>query len=124
MRRRPPRYTRTDTRFPYTTLFRSVGRPYQRYRLCLDEGRPFCSCNRLPRSTTRDLTMPAVTKRNQLYCADYQGINEVAYAITFQLKPGKEQDFLALLQPVLRAMRHENTMFSTDRKSKRLNSSH
>src|SRR3546814_14992278 len=24
MRRRPPRYTRTDTLFPYTTLFRSV----------------------------------------------------------------------------------------------------
>src|SRR3546814_10992363 len=26
MRRRPPRSTRTDTLFPYTTLFRSVGR--------------------------------------------------------------------------------------------------
>src|SRR3546814_15803276 len=26
MIRRPPRRTRTDTRFPYTTLFRSVGR--------------------------------------------------------------------------------------------------
>src|SRR3546814_7161706 len=25
MRRRPPRSTRTDTLFPYTTLFRSVG---------------------------------------------------------------------------------------------------
>src|SRR3546814_18691660 len=25
MRRRPPRFTRTDTLFPYTTLFRSVG---------------------------------------------------------------------------------------------------
>src|SRR3546814_6503445 len=25
MRRRPPRSTRTDTRFPYTTLFRSLG---------------------------------------------------------------------------------------------------
>src|SRR3546814_13572765 len=25
MRRRPPRYTRTDTLFPYTTLFRSAG---------------------------------------------------------------------------------------------------
>src|SRR3546814_7557421 len=24
MRRRPPRYTRTDTLFPYTTLFRSI----------------------------------------------------------------------------------------------------
>src|SRR3546814_7865180 len=30
MRRRPPRSTRTDTRFPYTTLFRSggVGTPF------------------------------------------------------------------------------------------------
>src|SRR3546814_19594025 len=28
MIRRPPRSTRTDTLFPYTTLFRSVARPY------------------------------------------------------------------------------------------------
>src|SRR3546814_7510030 len=27
MRRRPPRSTRTDTLFPYTTLFRSAGQP-------------------------------------------------------------------------------------------------
>src|SRR3546814_19687163 len=30
MIRRPPRSTRTDTRVPYTTLFRSVGRPLRR----------------------------------------------------------------------------------------------
>src|SRR3546814_11347422 len=29
MIRRPPRSTRTDTLFPYTTLFRSVRRPYR-----------------------------------------------------------------------------------------------
>src|SRR3546814_10051133 len=29
MIRRPPRSTRTDTLFPYTTLFRSGARPYQ-----------------------------------------------------------------------------------------------
>src|SRR3546814_15790623 len=29
MRRRPPRYTRTDTLFPYTTLFRSTIKTYQ-----------------------------------------------------------------------------------------------
>src|SRR3546814_8749521 len=29
MIRRPPRSTRTDTRFPYTTLFRSWGRPHR-----------------------------------------------------------------------------------------------
>src|SRR3546814_9759831 len=28
MIRRPPRSTRTDTLFPYTTLFRSIGRNY------------------------------------------------------------------------------------------------
>src|SRR3546814_11337996 len=31
MVRRPPRCTRTDTRFPYTTLFRSVGFEEPRY---------------------------------------------------------------------------------------------
>src|SRR3546814_20378786 len=29
MRRRPPRSTRTDTLFPYTTLFRSLAEPIQ-----------------------------------------------------------------------------------------------
>src|SRR3546814_13966725 len=35
MIRRPPRATRTDTRFPYTTLFRSQGSP----RICRTDGR-------------------------------------------------------------------------------------
>src|SRR3546814_5211715 len=39
MRRRPPRSTRTDTRFPYTTLFRSV-RYYQRRGLLYEPDRP------------------------------------------------------------------------------------
>src|SRR3546814_10865094 len=33
MRRRPPRSTRTDTLFPYTTLFRSAGRAVQKKQL-------------------------------------------------------------------------------------------
>src|SRR3546814_16499970 len=38
MIRRPPRSTRTDTLFPYTTLFRSVGvEQAQRFRRPLDE---------------------------------------------------------------------------------------
>src|SRR3546814_21038953 len=36
MMRRPPRSTRTDTRFPYTTLFRSL----QRFRRVLGEDHP------------------------------------------------------------------------------------
>src|SRR3546814_15810300 len=39
MIRRPPRSTRTDTLFPYTTLFRSVGQgPHLRRRLGEGEG--------------------------------------------------------------------------------------
>src|SRR3546814_5349942 len=38
MIRRPPRATRTDPRFPYTTLFRSVLPDQQRRHLLLDAG--------------------------------------------------------------------------------------
>src|SRR3546814_18227768 len=34
MRRRPPRSTRTDTLFPYTTLFRSSSRGFNPQQLC------------------------------------------------------------------------------------------
>src|SRR3546814_4802217 len=38
MIRRPPRSTRTDTLFPYTTLFRSVGKVGHRVGIGADEG--------------------------------------------------------------------------------------
>src|SRR3546814_8130787 len=41
MIRRPPRSTRTDTLFPYTTLFRSDCQPPARRRRCHDD--PRCS---------------------------------------------------------------------------------
>src|SRR3546814_19913122 len=41
MLRRPPTYSRTDTRFPYTTLFRSVrSRPCDHLRRCSRKARP------------------------------------------------------------------------------------
>src|SRR3546814_9900128 len=40
MIRRPPRSTRTDTLFPYTTLFRSVGDPSTRTFHQVDERMP------------------------------------------------------------------------------------
>src|SRR3546814_1630525 len=38
MIRRPPRSTRTDTLFPYTTLFRSVGADHRLAGLALERG--------------------------------------------------------------------------------------
>src|SRR3546814_16278347 len=40
MIRRPPRSTRTDTLFPYTTLFRSRAHPKDRGRFCESDTRP------------------------------------------------------------------------------------
>src|SRR3546814_21130907 len=40
MRRRPPRSTRTDTLFPYTTLFRS-GHQFRNYNPDIGDGRGF-----------------------------------------------------------------------------------
>src|SRR3546814_4876369 len=55
MIRRPPRSTRTDTLFPYTTLFRSKCPTYYRWttrrRPLSSRSRPRCSL--LPRSPTR-----------------------------------------------------------------------
>src|SRR3546814_13790070 len=41
MIRRPPRSTRTDTLFPYTTLFRSFT---GKYDACKDKGTYVCAC--------------------------------------------------------------------------------
>src|SRR3546814_10772509 len=60
MRRRPPRSTRTDTLFPYTTLFRACARPPGRHRAAegldprrrcgadqgIEQRRPVASCDR------------------------------------------------------------------------------
>src|SRR3546814_5697977 len=57
MIRRPPRSTRTDTLFPYTTLFRShPGRPHQLVRIDGDE--PAAAAHRRARSL--DPAMPAL----------------------------------------------------------------
>src|SRR3546814_14678352 len=48
MRRRPPRSTRTDTLFPYTTLFRSVEAELRGHRPVAAIGDP--RCHREPRA--------------------------------------------------------------------------
>src|SRR3546814_12160424 len=67
MIRRPPRSTRTDTLFPYTTLFRSVG--------ILDRT---CGCGKRARNADADAAAPAGLNLDLLdevsYCAYGSGI--------------------------------------------------
>src|SRR3546814_10879239 len=85
MIRRPPRSTRTDTLFPYTTLFRSQGlarhragkrrprRPDRGSRLCADRGR-----------ARRDRQI-----RSEEHTSELQSLMRISYAV-FCLKKKKK----------------------------------
>src|SRR3546814_20330143 len=91
MIRRPPRSTRTDTLFPYTTLFRShaaagarqrrAGRRYHGHREC----RPQCGRHgHDDQFVARDL----VCQRSEEHTSELQSLMRISYAV-FCLKKKK-----------------------------------
>src|SRR3546814_6224182 len=88
MIRRPPRSTRTDTLFPYTTLFRSdkgagVRHPGRRHRLLFgDAGAPECRGGRAPHhlgGRRRDL--PGHRPRSEEHTSELQSLMRISYAV-------------------------------------------
>src|SRR3546814_4374702 len=91
MIRRPPRSTRTDTLFPYTTLFRSAG------------ARP-SNCGRTwSRNARRDRGRPAAQipgrrahpVRSEEHTSELQSLMRISYAV-FCLKKKKKKQKMAL----------------------------
>src|SRR3546814_10515524 len=78
MIRRPPRSTRTDTLFPYTSLFRSW-RPH-RYPASLQ-----------PRSPRQCLGAQAAWQRSEEHTSELQSLMRISYAV-FCLKKKNELD--------------------------------
>src|SRR3546814_4505770 len=84
MIRRPPRSTRTDTLFPYTTLFRSRGsyRRIDRYGCSLHEGRTdLASGGARNRLCSR--------ARSEEHTSELQSLMRISYAV-FCLKKKKK----------------------------------
>src|SRR3546814_10275707 len=81
MIRRPPRSTRTDTLFPYTTLFRSG-----RWR----QGRRGASCFGIADGTVRDRDAGSgrVVLRSEEHTSELQSLMRISYAV-FCLKKKK-----------------------------------
>src|SRR3546814_5524218 len=82
MIRRPPRSTRTDTLFPYTTLFRS---PLSHYGcrsifpyvpVCLRQ-----KCWSTHPSTTPMRRSPAVGPRSEEHTSELQSLMRISYAV-------------------------------------------
>src|SRR3546814_2772517 len=92
MIRRPPRSTRTDTLFPYTTLFRSasVTRIFlwramitRLIHLCLSYlqlYRLFCFSARKVSSLASSLHKPS-TKRSEEHTSELQSLMRISYAV-------------------------------------------
>src|SRR3546814_20040194 len=85
MIRRPPRSTRTDTLFPYTTLFRSA-----RLRHLADRGGRRGRRVRLPRVDVADRVRPArpARRRSEEHTSELQSLMRISYAV-FCLKKKK-----------------------------------
>src|SRR3546814_8976941 len=109
MIRRPPRSTRTDTLFPYTTLFRSAGGdPPGDHRRCVaDRGDYSCgrrcallahppcrlkSCRLRPGRTTIAAIWSSIflfhVKRSEEHTSELQSLMRISYAV-FCLKKKK-----------------------------------
>src|SRR3546814_20686255 len=82
MIRRPPRSTRTDTLFPYTTLFRS----YLCDQLMAITG--FCSKNPNINAWKRELTSKSTCRRSEEHTSELQSLMRISYAV-FCLKKKK-----------------------------------
>src|SRR3546814_1838291 len=94
MIRRPPRSTRTDTLFPYTTLFRSAARPSRSYpdqsrdfahtgksrRAFRDGGREYRGGDR--RDSVADGVSGAGEIRSEEHTSELQSLMRISYAVS------------------------------------------
>src|SRR3546814_2137276 len=92
MIRRPPRSTRTDTLFPYTTLFRSQSRPGQHFLPPLpDDPRPlmvqFASITTRPFAELQGI-LGERKARSEEHTSELQSLMRISYAV-FCLKKKK-----------------------------------
>src|SRR3546814_9036962 len=77
MIRRPPRSTRTDTLFPYTTLFRSS--PPRREQF-LPRTRPRCA-TRIPDWRLRPAHHSGANQRSEEHTSELQSLMRISYAV-------------------------------------------
>src|SRR3546814_6183470 len=100
MRRRPPRSTRTDTLFPYTTLFRSRESPHRHPRLSRrvgvagarhrrGRGRHALALHR--RISGRHANADAARPRSEEHTSELQSLMRISYAV-FCLKKKKQNN--------------------------------
>src|SRR3546814_10568502 len=96
MIRRPPRSTRTDTLFPYTTLFRS-GNGFHTIR-CPWLSPAICASEIQPKTVCRGRSAPQM--RSEEHTSELQSLMRISYAVfclkkkTYTLLPGNKHTII------------------------------
>src|SRR3546814_14225737 len=80
MIRRPPRSTRTDTLFPYTTLFRSAGTRPQR-RQCFGRSEPCRKFSAGADEPGRRMRRVQTLYRSEEHTSELQSLMRISYAV-------------------------------------------
>src|SRR3546814_9855274 len=116
MIRRPPRSTRTDTLFPYTTLFRSFQAPGES---SIEWRRPIPAGQwRFALAPQRDLDAAALgagtedDARSEEHTSELQSLMRISYAV-FCLKKKKHTE---QVHPSLNHIQHTKTVTATRKK--------
>src|SRR3546814_10476219 len=111
MIRRPPRSTRTDTLFPYTTLFRSlIGDKGED-----GTGRPLSRLQHSAWPTHVEQQQCEPEPRSEEHTSELQSLMRISYAV-FCLKKKKKQKEQ---QKTTKTQQHNNSIQETDSKRKK-----
>src|SRR3546814_10832989 len=79
MIRRPPRSTRTDTLFPYSTLFRSLG--YAQSNNGSGRGSSSFRWREKEIRIRRDILLVAISQRSEEHTSELQSLMRISYAV-------------------------------------------
>src|SRR3546814_5355333 len=90
MIRRPPRSTRTDTLFPYTTLFRSVDAASNEEGHAMSDDR-----DRITETRTTEPADAPPAQRSEEHTSELQSLMRISYAV-FCLKKKKQQNTISV----------------------------
>src|SRR3546814_4750413 len=93
MIRRPPRSTRTDTLFPYTTLFRSAS--HRNSLKPVIEKKRKLSSSSVSAPTTTPVTIEMFARRSEEHTSELQSLMRISYAV-FCLKKKKQNTQITL----------------------------
>src|SRR3546814_1486390 len=115
MRRRPPKSTRTDPRFPYTTLFRSELQPHphrgihdqrqEEKQHRIDRRRHAGAVEYPPGGRGKDEGVPARHARSEEHTSELQSLMRISYAV-FCLKKTTTNSHVSITLSTTSTSRH------------------